>query len=284
MVESAAAKANAAQAVHAPHARDARPPYRRCPTCGVESQTHCEHCPACGRSYFERPPRLSHRARLVLGGALVAFAADALVLALIVPIINGSKHERAAAERAAQRRQVARERASLIAEQRPHRGRGATRENVRAWDAERLSARRALVRDAERAITRDARARLASGALSGGLVRATECGPIRRDLPRDELDLSKPIGRYDCVAITQDVIQDGKVVAEFGIPFVAAIEFRRGRLIWCKNNPAPSERGKALAFVRLAPACLGLPSDAKRLGNGYVMPDDRRTRAPRGAV
>jgi hypothetical protein len=272
MVESIAAKARAA----------AVRPLRRCPACGVESHTYSEHCPACGRSYAEPPPRLSRRARLVVGGALVALAADALVLTLIVPHIEGPKHERVAADEAAQRERVVRERDRLIAEQRPRRGRGSTREDVRAGDAARLAARLALVRDAERAITRDARARVASGALSGGLVRTTECGPVRRDLPRDELDLSKRIGRYDCVAVTQDVVQDGKVVAKFGLPFVAAIEFRRGRLTWCKNNPAQSERGKALAFVRLQPACLGLPPDAKPLGSGFAMPDDSRTRAPRG--
>lgn len=271
------------ESVRAVYARDTVPPLRRCPACGVESLTHTGHCPACGRSYSEPPPRLSRRARLALGGALVALAADALVLVLVVPLINGSKHERVAVDRAAQRERVARERARLIAEQRPHRGRGSTREDVRAADAKRLAARRALVRDAERAITRDARARVASVTLSGGLARTTECGPIRRDLPRDELDLSKPIGRYDCVAVTQDVIQDGKVVAKFGVPFVAAIDFRRGRITWCKNNPAPSERGKPLAFVRLEPACLGLPSDAKPLGTGYVMPDDRAAHARRRA-
>jgi hypothetical protein len=217
---------------------------------------------------------LTRRAQVALGGAAVALAADLLVLVVVVPSIEGPRHERQAAERAAQRALVVRERRHLIAEQRPHRGRGSPHEDVRTGDPERLAARRALVRDAERAITRDARARVASGALAGGLPRTTECGPLRRDLPRDELDLSKPIGRYDCVAVTQDVIQDGKVVAKLGIPFVAAIQFRRGRLTWCKNNPAPSERGKTLAFVRLKPACLGLPPGAKPLGSGYLMPDD----------
>ena len=235
---------------------------------------------AYGASYSEPPPRMSRRARLALGGTLVALAADALVLTLVVPAIEGSKQERAAVDRAAQRQRVVRERDRLIAEQRPHGRHGSTHEDVHAGTAERLAARRALVRDAERAITRDARARVASGALSGGFVRATECGPLRRDLPRDELDLAKPIGRYDCVAVTQDVIQGGKVVAKFGLPFVAAIDFRRGRLTWCKNNPAPSERGEPLAFVRLDPACLGLPPGTKPLGSGYVMPHDRGTPDP----
>jgi hypothetical protein len=218
------------------------------------------------------------RGTFALVGTVVALAADALVLTLVVPAIEGSKRERTAVDRAAQRQRIARERDRLIGEQRPHGDHGSTHEDVHAGPAKRLAARRALVRDAERAITRDARARVASGALSAGFVRTTECGPVRRDLPRDELDLAKPIGRYDCVAVTQDVIQDGKVVAKFGLPFVAAIDFRRGRLTWCKNNPAPSERGKPLAFVRLEPACLGLPPNAKRVGNGYAMPDDHAPR------
>lgn len=229
-------------------------------------------------------PPLSRRAWLVVGGAAVAIVVlTAVMLAVIVPLVAEHKRERAAAVRAVEREQAARERIRLIAEQRPHFARGSTREDVHADDAERLAARRTLVRDVERAITRDARARIASGALAGGFVRATECGPIRRDLPRDEPDLSKPVGRYDCVAVTQDVVQDDQVVAKFGLPFVAAIDFHRGRLTWCKNNPAPSERGNPLAFVRLQPACLGLPADAKPVGNGYLMPDER-ARPARGGT
>ena len=89
-------------------------------------------------------------------------------------------------------------------------------------------------------------------------------GPYAATSPATSLDLAKPIGRYDCVAVTQDVIQGGKVVAKFGLPFVAAIDFRRGRLTWCKNNPAPSERGEPLAFATAGPACLGLPPVTSR--------------------
>jgi hypothetical protein len=266
----AAAKAKAAEAIRAQvsaaYARDDEPPLRRCAACGVESRTAFERCPACGKSYFDRPPRLSRRARLMLSGALVVLAAAAL--ALIVPRVHESKREQAAANRAT----LAIARSRLVAEQRPHRAIGSTRDDVHAASSQRLLARRALVHDAERAITRDARGR--AGTSAGRLARTTECGPLRRDLPRDELDLSKAIGRYDCVAATNAVIKEGKVVAKFGTPFVAAIEFRRGRFTWCKNNPAPSERGKTLAFVRLDPACLGLPPDAKPLGSGYATPGD----------
>src|SRR5439155_24696137 len=134
-------------------------------------------------SYADPPPRLSRRARIALAGTLAALTVDGLVLGLLVPHINGSKREHAAAERAAERERVVRERARLVAEERPHKGRSSTHEDVRAGHARRLAERRAIVRAAERAITTDARARIASGALSAGRVHSTECGPLRRDLP-----------------------------------------------------------------------------------------------------
>jgi branched-chain amino acid transport system permease protein len=245
--------------VRAAYAREEPAPLRRCPNCGLQAQTWFERCSACGTSYFERRPRLSRRARVGLAGLA------AVSLAVLVGLVEHSAEHRVAANRAAQGQQLARERARIIAAQRPHRARAATRDEAQAPAGERLAARRRLVRDVERAISRDARGR-------GAVVSATACGPIRRDLPRDELDLSKPIGRYDCVAVTSDVRQRGTIVGQLGVPYVAAIQFHRGRLTWCKNNPAPSERGKLLVSVRLAPACLGLPPDAKPVGAGYALP------------
>jgi branched-chain amino acid transport system permease protein len=262
----AAARIRSAQAVRAAvvaaYARDEPPPLRRCAHCGLEERTRFEHCSACGTSFFRRAPRMSRRVRFGLIAVAVAAAGSLFAL------VEHSAQRRVSANQAAARAEVARERARVIAEQRPHRARAATREDVRARPAARLAARRALVRDVESAITRDARSR-------GATVSATQCGPLRRDLPRDELDLSKPIGRYDCVAAIGDVRQrGGAVVGTLGVPFVAAIQFRRGVLTWCKNNPAPSERGKLLVSVRLAPACLGLPADAKPVGAGYATPSD----------
>jgi hypothetical protein len=264
-----AAKAKAAEAVRAAYARDPDAPQRTCPACGTQARTRFEHCATCGTSYFWRPPRLSRRARWGLGA--VALVLSGVALALVVPRIDESKQQRATADRAAEQARLVAERRRLAVDQRPHHGRG-TRERADAGDAQRLAARRALVRDAERAITSDVRGRVSAGTLDGR-VRVTECGPLRRDLPRDELDLAKTIGRYDCVAVTRDVIQDAKVVAKFGYAFVAAIDFRRGSYVWCKNNPGQSERTKTLAFVRLDPSCLGLAPDAEPLGTGYVMPE-----------
>ena len=85
--------------------------------------------------------------------------------------------------------------------------------------------------------------------------------------------LTKPIGRYDCVAIKTDVRGiGGKKVAELGHPFVAALDFRRFTYTWCRNTPAQGEAGKALVFVRLQRACLA--AKGRAMGTGYAdVPD-----------
>ena len=72
----------------------------------------------------------------------------------------------------------------------------------------------------------------------------------------DDRVLSKAIGRYDCVAVQCAAVQGGKTVGELGYPFVAALDFRRYTYVICRNTPAQSEAGKALAYVRLDRACL----------------------------
>src|SRR5205085_11552145 len=118
-------------------------------------------CPACGRSYFERPDRFSPRTRRVLqgAGALAAVAVLALVIVVLVHLAghNGtSARERRAAAGAA-------ERARLVREQRPHH---ATVVALRDDDpgtprATRIERRVALVNRLEGAITVDARERVA---------------------------------------------------------------------------------------------------------------------------
>jgi hypothetical protein len=87
----------------------------------------------------------------------------------------------------------------------------------------------------------------------------------------DDRVLSKPIGRYDCVAIQSAAVQRGQTVGNLGYAFVAALDFRSYRYVICRNNPAQSEAGKALAYVRLDRACLMTKSAA--VGTGYVDPD-----------
>jgi hypothetical protein len=125
---------------------------------------------------------------------------------------------------------------------------------------------------AQDAITTDARGRVQSGELRGTILR-TECGPFlrAREAVPDDRVLSKPIGRYDCVAVQSEAIRAGKSVATVGYAFVAALDFRRFTYVTCRNSPAQGEAGKPLAFVRLDRACVATTTRA--IGSGYVDPD-----------
>ena len=158
-----AARARTREDVRQIFARTPEAPQRTCPHCGAQAQTREEHCPACGRSYFERPDRFSRRTRRALQGvgALAVAAALALVVVVLIHLAgdNGtSARERRAAAAAA-------ERARLTREQRPHHA------TVAALRDDDLGAARAtrveLVNRLESAITVDAR----------GRVAATSCAP-----------------------------------------------------------------------------------------------------------
>src|SRR3954447_7650831 len=103
-----AARARTREDVRQIFARTPEAPQRMCPHCGARAQTREEHCPACGRSYFERPDRFSPRTRRLLQGvgALAAAAVLALVVVVLIHLAgdNGtSARERRAAAAAAER-------------------------------------------------------------------------------------------------------------------------------------------------------------------------------------
>jgi hypothetical protein len=250
------------------------PPVRTCPNCGEESATWRAQCPACNKRYDRRLPWLPDRARWVLGiaGAIAAIAA----LWAILPGVFEAKKDNDAKVAREHAQRVAAERARLIREQRPIRGHahGLPRLPADAPAAERLAQRRALVGQTEAAILAEARKRIAAGQLDGPVTKVN-CGPLIRapDNARDENDLSKRRGRYDCVAVKRDVVdENGKVVGLLGHPFVATIDFGRRSWVLCKDNKVPGERGKPLAKVRLDPSCVGAEGQ-KVVGNGYAAPD-----------
>jgi hypothetical protein len=243
-------------------------PLRRCPHCDAEERTRYETCPACGKSYFVAPPRFSTAARR--GLTLLAVAVVLGAGALVVIALKGQGADSAARARARQAALVAAERRRLSREQVPHHARTDVRvPGPHATAARRRAARRALAARLEAVITADARGRIARGELTASAVRQTRCGPLARDGRPDEDDLDKALGRYACLAVTQSARHRGGA-SDLGIPFVAVIDFRRGRLTWCKDNPvSPADIKSQLAFVRLRRECTA--ARGRPFGSGYLV-------------
>jgi hypothetical protein len=242
---------------------------RTCPHCGLVEDSSRERCSRCGRSVLVRAPRLrGRRRRLVTWAAALAGVVVVAVLVVAVSALQADRRER---ERADAARAAKAERARLTRVQAPHRRAAPDlRPAPGAAPAKRRAARAALVRRAEALITRDARARTGAGEIEGP-IRATDCGPFLRapDAVPDDRVLSRAIGRYDCVAVKADIRRgDDESVGRLGYAFVAALDFNRFTVTWCRNTPSQGERGEALASVRLERACLA--AKGRPLRNGYV--------------
>jgi hypothetical protein len=263
-----AARARTREDVRQIFARTPDAPQRTCPHCGTQAQTREEHCPACGRSYFERPDRFSPRTRRLLQvvGALAAAAVLALVVVVLIHLAgdNGtSARERRAAAAAA-------ERARLTREQRPHHATVvALRDDPGAARATRIERRVTLVDRREAAITVDARGRVARHELRARSIRSTSCHALANGARGDELDLRKRLGRYSCEAAVETASNAG-ITSTLGVPFVGTIDFASARLTWCKDNPtSASDVKSALAFVRLSRECTAARGPV--FGSGYLI-------------
>jgi hypothetical protein len=256
--------------VRAALARKDEAPLRTCPRCGREERTRSEHCAHCGSSYFARPlAEVRRRRRIAIGAGVVVLAALAALAAVLIHNRDASDKR----DRAAHAKLVAAEIARLKRVQAPHRGSAvALKPRKGASASQQLRARHDLLLAVEDAITADARGRVRTGELRG-TISHTECGPFlrARDAVPDDQVLSKPIGRYDCVAVQGSAVHTGQTVGKIGYAFVAALNFRRFTYVTCRNSPAQGEAGKPLAFVRLDRACIATKSRA--IGSGYVDPE-----------
>ena len=174
--------------------------------------------------------------RLVGIGAAVLVVLGVLVVAVGIPEVR----ER---NRAADDREQAADDARLQARLRAlERVLGAHR--ARGTPATTVEERRALVGRLEAAILDDVRARVRAGEQGlKGRIRRVDCRPGRRSgaggvVPEDEL--SRVRAGYECTAVTSDIT--GHAGAVVGYPFKGVVDFRSGRLVWCRTNPPPGEQ------------------------------------------
>jgi len=264
---AAEARERTRQQVRDVFTRTREAPERTCPHCGAQARTEQERCPACGKSYFQRPDRFSRRTRRLLqvGGALVAAAAAAL----LVVVLSHQAHRNKASAGQRQAAIVAAERRRLAREQRPHHAAATPRDDASLPPATRRARRAALVQRLEAAIAADARGRVEHHELSARSIRGARCHALVNGARGDELDLGKPLGRYACEAAVATAASGG-LTSTLGLPFVGTIDFARGRLTWCKDNPVSAGDVKqVLAFVRLARECTAARGPA--FGSGYVI-------------
>jgi hypothetical protein len=257
---AAKARERAREQVREIFSRPREVPERTCPHCGETARTEYEHCPACGRSYFAKPARFSRRTRRVLQAAAGLLIAAVAVLLVITLSDQAGRNKAGTRER--QAAAVAAKRRQLAAEQRPHHA-------VVAVGDRGLEGRRLLVRRLEAAITVDARGRVRRHELSARAINGTRCHALVNGAGGDELDVSKRIGRYSCEAAV-GAATNGRVTSTLGVPFVGTIDFARGRLTWCKDNPVSAgDLKQVLAFVRLARECTAARGPAA--GSGYLI-------------
>jgi hypothetical protein len=226
--------------------------------------------PSAGRDRYEPLPgmleipghfwrRLSPRGRLLAklaGGVVLVAAAIGLVLA--IPAIDDGKRERSAAEQQADAQRRADRTAALQAEQRILRGTGTPARGLEGAGA--LAARRALAGDLVLAVERDARERVASGELSG-TIQDVDCERYPRGARNEDpaAALSRPTGRYACLAITSVVPStEFNESSRIGYPYRALVDFPAGTFAYCKVSGRPGEGSIARSpVVRVPRACGG---------------------------
>jgi hypothetical protein len=186
--------------------------------------------------------KLGPRGRRILG-AVAALLLLALAAGIVfgLPAVNDTKAERAAAERQARERAQAAEAARLEAEQRLVRGSGTPSAGLAA------------------AVETDARARVQSGELDQGIVRA-ECERYPRGARGEDpaTNLASSMGRYSCLAVTADAPRlETQHASSLGYPYRALVDFPSGRFTYCKVSGRPGEGSLRTDIPVKVPAACG---------------------------
>lgn len=196
---------------------------------------------------WRRTPRAGRAVIVLLGvGAVVA-------IVLSVPGIRESKRETAARERTEAADSRARRIRELRRLQAPRSATSANVDRAGASVAERVRTRRALARDLSAAIVADSRRRPGTDR-----VRRADCrGLAPEGRPVPERDLVSRRGRYACTAVTSD-IRSSQVRGSIGYPYRAIVDYRNGRLVWCRDVGQAGEGGYiGGALVPISARCGG---------------------------
>jgi hypothetical protein len=199
--------------------------------------------------------KLTPRGRKVAAAIAAAVVVVVVVaLAVAVPKIVDSKHDRAAADRrSAQEREVALVK-QLKAEQRLREGAGPPARGLEGAAA--IAARRELAAGLATAVHGDAVARVRSGEF----VLRIECERYPRGAHGEDpaTDVSSPTGRYSCLAITADAPKTAtENSSSIGYPYRALVDFRKGRFTYCKVSGRPGEGSLVRDFPVHVPAACG---------------------------
>ena len=189
---------------------------------------------------------------------LVVLAVLALLTAagLIIPNWRDSAAEQRAAERAAQAKLEAAERARVTRLQTPRFASGPPRRQGESL----LTHRARLVDAGAAAITADARKHMAAGDFSGP-VAGTECVPFPTTESRRAQESDPSIARnsYECLAYERHFqLSELNGKARTGIigqRYWLVIDYAAAKMAYCLLVPPPGEGGKALAFVRVERPC-----------------------------
>jgi hypothetical protein len=201
------------------------------------------------------PPN-ARRPAAIAGAVLLA--AVAVILALGIPAITDSKHERAATEARTEREQEAQRAAQLQAELRLREGRGPAARGLTG--AQAIEARQALAAQLAADVKADAVSRVQAGEFTQSVARVKcERFPRRVDNADPALDPRQPTGRYACLAITADApASETQNASSIGYAYRALVHFGSGRYAFCKISGRPGEGGLTRELpVRVPVACGG---------------------------
>ncbi|HEX8053752.1 MAG TPA: hypothetical protein VF517_12235 [Thermoleophilaceae bacterium] len=204
------------------------------------------------------PPRGTYIPPVPTRKILLGAVATAIVVAVAAVLIGRSAEEgdkREARDIAAAR---ARSRARVAKEQKPRLKQLTAPVPSGASASELSDHRRQLLSKLETEITADAQARFRDGTL-GVRPKFTACKPYVRPRVKNppEPPLSAAIGKYECLATTVEVSPTQRTEGgHAGYPFWARVDFKGGRVVWCKINLRPAEGGIGHdVFVRLPAPC-----------------------------